>query len=93
MNTSKVGKMFSIVGEDPRSFLHEIRWMDDSNCLVIFKTPQNTQIALDHLLQDPKKYKIKVEEDGGVELPTEWFDLKNYNIYGFERKLSVRLAR
>ena len=52
--------MFNIVGQDPRKFIDQIRWMDDSNCLVIFKTPQNTQLALDNLLQDPKKYKIKV---------------------------------
>ena len=92
MDTSKIGEKFTILGQDPRNFLHSIRWMNDSNCLVIFKTPQNTQIALDNLLQDPKKFRIKVEEDGTVELPTEWFDLKGYNRFGIERKLSARLA-
>jgi hypothetical protein len=61
MNTRKVGSMFNIVGEDPRTFVHKIIWLDDSNCLVVFMSPQKTQLALQRLLLDPQKYKVKVE--------------------------------
>lgn len=92
MDTKKVGGFFSIPGSDVRNFIHKIQWLDDSNCKVVFFSPQNTHLALEHLVLDVQSYKMKAEEEGGLQLPRGWFELKPYNIYGIERKLYARYA-
>ena len=52
MDTRKVGDLFNIVGQDPRSFIHRIVWINDSNCEVIFFSPQNAMLALEQLMVD-----------------------------------------
>ena len=82
MDTKRIGNMFSTPNLDARSFIHKITWINDSNCRVTFFSPQNAQMILEHLVLDLNQYKIKAEEDGGLQLPKSWFELKPYDIYG-----------
>ena len=91
MDTSKVGYMFS-VDQNPRKYIHKIIWFNDSSCIVVFYNPQNTIYALQSLLLDPNAYKTKAEEEGGIVLPKDWFELKPYDVLGFKRQLFVRYA-
>ena len=78
MTTRQIGSMFTVPGSNPATFIQKIIWADDSTCKVIFFSPQNSQLALQHLVLDPNQYKQKAEEDGGVHLPKGWFSLKPY---------------
>ena len=42
MLTQILGEKLCLVGSDnPRNHIQELRWVNDSNCLVIFESPQS----------------------------------------------------
>jgi hypothetical protein len=90
MDTKRVGNMFNTPGFDARPLVHKITWINDSCCQVTFFSPQNAQLALEHMVLDISQYKIKAEEDGGLQLPKDWFELKPYDIYSIQRRLFAR---
>lgn len=73
MNTRQIGSMFTVPGYDAKSFIQKIIWVDDSSCKVVFFSPQNAQMALQHLILDPNQYKHKAEEESSLHIPKDWF--------------------
>ena len=92
LHTINVAEMMTPPTENPRTFIRKVIWANDSNCLVVFETAQATQKSLESTLYNPSEYKLKVEEEGTIELPTRWFRLKPYNIFEIKREVSVRYA-
>ena len=92
LDTQKIGNMFSPPTENLKTFIKKILWIDDSNCLVVFSSPASTNVAINYVSLNPEQYKLKAEEDGNGELPTQWFELKTYEIFEIKRQLFARHA-
>ena len=83
LDTQQVGSMFTIPGQNPKRFVRKIQWINESNCLIEFFTPEFTEIALKELTsREPK-----AEEE-----QTLWIDLKPYEVFEIRRHLSARFA-
>lgn len=86
LDTPQIVQMFTVLGQNPKEFVRKIHWYDDSNCLVTFKTPEHTELALKTLMLDPGRMKGEEEDE------KEWYELKPYDVYGVKRQIFARKA-
>lgn len=51
MQTQNIGEKLCLIGTDqPQYHIQELKWMDDSNCLVVFDSPQSLETIIKNLI-------------------------------------------